>query len=98
MLTQIVAKLERRYPNLEQVADAVYRCVDIYDGRPYAIRYFDLTDDLVSAAERLHDYQSKLLGESFFNIKSKADLRWNHYLYFVTSTSDPDETFLTAKA
>ena len=95
---QIVAKLERRYPHLERVADAVFRGVDVYDGRPYAVRYFDLSDDLVSAAGRLHEYQTSLLGMSYFNIESKADLRWNHYLYFVTSARRVDKAFLRAKA
>ena len=40
--------------------------VDVYNGRPYAVRYFDLNDDLVSAAERLHEYQTSLLGMSYF--------------------------------
>ena len=81
---QIVTKLERRYPQLERVTDAVFRGIDEYNGRPYAVRYFDLSDDLVSAAGRLHEYQDSLLGISYFNVESKADLRWNHYLYFVT--------------
>jgi DNA repair protein SbcC/Rad50 len=94
----IVAKLQRRYPLLERVADAVFRCVDEYEGRPWAIRYFDLTDDLPSAAARLHEYQDGLLGASYFNSSSKPDLRWNHYLYFVTSAVHPDQAFAGAKA
>ena len=95
---QILAKLERRYPQLERVADAVFRGIDVYRGRPYAVRYFDLRDDVVSAAERLHEYQDSLLGMSYFNVESKADLRWNHYLYFVTAKPRVDEAFLRAKA
>ena len=95
---QIVTKLERRYPHLERVTDAVFRGIDEYNGRPYAVRYFDLSDDLVSAAGRLHEYQDRLLGMSYFNVESKADLRWNHYLYFVTATLRDDKAFLRAKA
>ena len=95
---QIVAKLERRYPHLEQVADAVFRGVDVYDGRPYAVRYFDLNDDLVAIAGRLSEYQEGLLGTSYFDVESKADLRWNYYLYFVTATLRVDNAFLQAKA
>ena len=95
---QIVRKLERRYPHLERVAHAVFRGVDEYNGRPYAVRYFDLSDDLLSAAGRLHEYQDSLLGMSYFNVESKADLRWNHYLYFVTATPRIDKAFLRAKA
>ena len=95
---QIVTKLERRYPRLERVTDAVFRGVDVYKDRPYAVRYFDLSEDLLSAAGRLHEYQDSLLGISYFNAESQADLRWNHYLYFVTATPRFDKAFLRAKA
>ena len=39
---EVVGRLGQRYPHLEQVADATFRGVDTYEGRPYAIRYFDL--------------------------------------------------------
>jgi DNA repair protein SbcC/Rad50 len=96
-IEQIVAKLERRYPHLERVTDAVFRAVDLYDGRPYAIRYFDLTDDVGSAAGQLHDYQNRLLSASYYNSESKADLRWNHYIYFFTSAPVTDTAFAKAK-
>ena len=97
-IEQIVAKLERRYPDLERVSDVVYRGVDLYEGSPYAVRYFDLGDNLVATAGHLHEYQNGLLGSSYFNSESKADLRWNHYLYFVTSALHYGEAFLKAKA
>ena len=42
----IVETLARRYPELQHVRDTVFRGVDKYDGRPYAIRYFDIGGDL----------------------------------------------------
>ena len=96
-IDQIVTKLQGKYPRLERVADAVFRGVDLYDGRPFAVRYFDLSDNLLSAAEQLHEYQDRLLGRSYFDTESKADLRWNHYLYFVISTLGDDTAFLRAK-
>ena len=94
----ILAKLQQKYPDLERVADAVFRAIDLYNGQPYAIRYFDLRDDLLSAASRLHEYQEGLLGRSYFRAGSKSDLRWNHYLYFVTAIVRLDEAFIRAKA
>ena len=67
----------------------------MHGGRPYAIRYFDVGGDLVSTASNLRDYLNKLLGASYFN-SEKADLRWNHYLYFVTDAAR-DDAFLTAQ-
>jgi len=81
---------------MTMAADFTYG-VDTYEGRPYAIRYFDLNDDLEKAAGRLHEYQDGLLGTSYFDRDAKADLRWNHYLYFVTSPTEGD-AFLKAKA
>lgn len=97
-LEQVATKLGRRYPALERLSDVVFRGVDTYDGRPYAVRYFDLSDNVVGAAEHLREYQDRLLGVSYFNTESKADLRWNHYLYFVTSASQSGDAFLKAKA
>ena len=85
-------------PHLERVAESVFRGVDAYNERPYAVRYFDFRDDLLAAAARLREYQERLLGMSYFNVESKADLRWNHYLYFVTAKSSIDTAFLRAKA
>jgi exonuclease SbcC len=97
-LEQVATKLGRRYPALERLSDVVFRGVDTYDGRPYAVRYFDVSDNVVGAAEHLREYQDRLLGVSYFNTESKADLRWNHYLYFVTSKSQSGDAFLKAKA
>ena len=99
MLTeQIVEKLEHKYPHLERVTDAVFRGVDEYKGHPFAIRYFDLDDKLLSTASQLNQYQDRLLGRSYFDVESKADLRWNHYLYFVVPALRDDKAFLRAKA
>jgi DNA repair protein SbcC/Rad50 len=86
----------RRYPELQRIGDTVFRGVDIYGGRPYAIRYFDIGGDTVSIAANLREYQDALLGASYFN-SDKADLRWNHYLYFVASTAQSSEAFQNAK-
>jgi DNA repair protein SbcC/Rad50 len=94
----IVTRLTRRYPNLERVKEAIFRGVDFYEGHPYAIRYFDLRNNLISTAGHLHKYQEELLGASYFSNESKVDLRWNHYLYFVISVLPSDKELLKAKA
>ena len=92
-------QLRRRYPNLERLSDFVFRGVDLHEGQPYAIRYFDLRDDVRAAAEGLQEYQDTLLGKSYYHADSRSDLRWNHYLYFVAdATQFSDEAFLRAKA
>jgi len=89
---ELAQNLRTRFPNLEQLSDVLWRGVDAYQGRPYAIRYFDLSDDLPAAASHLSQYQERILGTSYFDPTAKSDLRWNHYLYFLTSrdvSSDP---------
>ena len=95
----LLESLKSRYPALEEVSDVLLRGVDIYEGRPYAIRYFDLSDEIVSVASHLNEYQERILGTSFFNPTNKSDLRWNHYVYFLTSNNASTDKDLTkAKA
>ncbi len=91
--------LRGRYPELESVADRVYRGVDVHEGRTYAVRYFDLHDNVPGSLETLRNYQDEVLGSTYYSADAKADLRWNHYLYFVTSLARFDSgEFLSAKA
>ena len=94
-IDQLVQRLEQRYADLQRVSDSVFRGVEMYGGRPYAIRYFDVGSDPVALAPHLRKYLDDLVGASYFN-SDKADLRWNHYVYFVTDAAR-DETFLRAQ-
>ncbi|MDD5094040.1 MAG: AAA family ATPase [Dehalococcoidia bacterium] len=95
----IEKKLRTRYGNIERVGDGVVRAVDKYAGREYAIRYFDLTDDLFSRADELRKYQEKILSHTYYSGNASKDLRWNHYLYFVTSTAvSKNQVFARTKA
>ena len=83
--TKMENHLRRRYPDLEALGEHIYRAVDRHDERDYAVRYFDLNDNLSKTAPDLNIYQEQLLSEMYFSTKTATDLRWNHYLYFVTS-------------
>jgi DNA repair protein SbcC/Rad50 len=97
--TAVERKLRTRYGDLERIADRVFRAVDKYAGRKYAIRYFDLTDDLIGKADQLRKYQEEILSDTYFSGEALTDLRWNHYLYFVTSVAASQSTkFAHAKA
>jgi exonuclease SbcC len=91
---KLIATLRSHYPALEQVSDVLLRAVDLYEGRPYAIRYFDLKDDILSVVSDFGEYQERILGDSYYNVSSRSDLRWNHYLYLLTSQdveTDPEQ-------
>ena len=85
---RIEALLKNRYPDLESVGQGVFRGVDRFGARDYAIRYFDLNDRLASAAESLKSYQEEVLSPMYFSSDVATDLRWSHYLYFVTSDQE----------
>lgn len=82
---RVEAMLKDRYPDLESVGQGVFRGVDRFGARDYAIRYFDLNDRLATTAESLKSYQEEVLSPMYFSSDVATDLRWNHYLYFVTS-------------
>lgn len=82
---RVEAMLRERYPDLEGVGDGVFRGVDRFGTREYAIRYFDLNDQLATIAPSLKQYQEDVLSQMYFSTQVATDLRWNHYLYFVTS-------------
>lgn len=84
-VTRATATLRSCYPSIEEVSKGVLRALEKHDGAPYAVRYFDLSDNLMTTVENLRDYQDSLLGTVYFDPKAVSDLRWNHYLYFVTS-------------
>lgn len=67
--------------NVDDVAEAVVRAERMYEGKCYAVAYFDLADNVVGRAGELHDFQERILGDDFFG--TPGDLRWNKYLYIV---------------
>lgn len=85
---RVEAMLKDRYPDLESVGQGVFRGVDRFGARDYAIRYFDLNDRLVTTADSLKSYQEEILSPMYFSSDVATDLRWNHYLYFVTSDEE----------
>ena len=91
--------LESRYDRLTEVSKYIFRATDTYESRAYAVRYFDLQDALVTTARELVKYQDALLGRDYFSPEAASDLRWNYYLYFVTSRANWEETsFANARA
>lgn len=85
---RVEAMLKNRYPDLEHVGDGVFRGIDRFGERDYAVRYFDLNDQLAQAAVSLKSYQEEVLSGMYFSSDVATDLRWNHYLYFVTSEEE----------
>lgn len=85
---RVEAVLRNRYPDLEDVGHGVFRGIDRFGSRDYAIRYFDLNDRLSMTAPSLKRYQEEVLSQMYFSTQAATDLRWSHYLYFVTSDDE----------
>lgn len=86
--TAIQARLRSRFQEVDRVADGVYRTTESYGGRPFAIRYFDFNEHFFEP--EFERYQERLLAPTYFSEGAPGDLRWNHYLYFVTDRAqDP---------
>lgn len=85
---RVEAMLKNRYPDLEHVGNGLFRGVDRFGERDYAVRYFDLNDQIAEAAACLKSYQEEVLSRMYFSSDVSTDLRWNHYLYFVTSEEE----------
>ncbi len=89
---RVEAMLRNRYPDLEDVGHGVFRGVDRFGSRDYAIRYFDLNDRLATTASSLKRYQEEVLSQMYFSSQVATDLRWSHYLYFVTSDEEANRS------
>ena len=83
--TRVEAALRTKYPKLEKVSEGIFRATDVHANTQYAVRYFDLRDNLHEVAGNLRGYQESLLSDSYFAPDAPTHLRWNHYLYFVAS-------------
>ena len=98
-VARVEGMLRQRYPDLEPVGQGVFRGVDRHADHEYAIRYFDLNDQLAKTAPSLKRYQEEMLSDAYFSTKTATDLRWNHYLYFVTSAEQAEQSeFKRSKA
>ena len=88
----VESMLRARYADLEDVGNGVFRGIDRFGKRDYAIRYFDLSDHLPEDPASLKRYQEEVLSPMYFSSQVATDLRWSHYLYFITSAEEAART------
>ena len=90
--------LNQSFHHLKEIEPNVFCATDSYHDKPYAVRYFDLSDNITSRSEGLNEYLEKVLGDDYFDVERPIDLRWNNYIYFITSNEQQqDDAFLRAK-
>lgn len=74
---------EAGFNAVEQVGDSIIRSIRKSGELPFAVYYFDITQDLPGTQEKLTKYQDRVIGSHYF--EGRKSLQWSNYLYFVTS-------------
>lgn len=88
-IEQLRQRLLPRFPDMEQVDDAIIRIVRKAGDRPFSVNYVDVSAQLPSTADDLDEYQDRVLGRYYF--EGKKSLQWSNYLYFVIDKQIPPE-------
>lgn len=82
MQTQAIqSKLSKAFDRCQLVDSKLLLCEKQYKGTPWAIYYFDASNEIPSDEKSLYDYQDKILAKRYF--ESAKSLQWNHYLVFL---------------
>lgn len=89
--------INRHFQHVKDLGDGIVRGERRHNGKPYAVAYIDLSDEVVERSRDLKRFQEGLIGADFFS--SDNDLRWNSYLFFWAGPhSTSSEAFPSAKA
>lgn len=73
---------EHHYEKISQPLDNIIKCERLYKNRPYAVIYIDVSNNILTHANNIKNYQEQLVGPDFFSPDNS--LRWNNYIYFIT--------------
>jgi DNA repair protein SbcC/Rad50 len=96
-VTAVRAAILARFQNVTELGGGLLRGERLHEGRPFAVAYVDISDNIVGRADELRTFQERLLGEQFFS--SENQIRWNNYVYLVAgSASLQSNRFKEAKA
>lgn len=89
--------INKHFQQVKDLGDGIVRGERRHNGKPYAVAYIDLSDEVVERSRDLKRFQEGLIGADFFS--SDNDLRWNSYLFFWAGPhSTASEAFPNAKA
>src|SRR5262245_7179141 len=84
-IADLKERVAARYPKADVLGDFRLRFVREVNGKPYAVCYFDLKEDLPNDEKTLAAYLDEVVGPEYF--EGTKGLQWNNYLYFVTSAA-----------
>jgi hypothetical protein len=75
---------QKGFAEVEQIDESIIRAVRKSESQPFAVYYFDITDELPETKDKLTRYQDRVIGRRYF--EGNKSLQWSNYLYFLTST------------
>lgn len=84
-IQRFATALANRFAAVERVGEGLFCVEEMHGGRAYARRFFDCTDDRLGRTDEIRDYQDRLIGRRYFSESDDYHLRWNHYLFLITS-------------
>jgi DNA repair protein SbcC/Rad50 len=83
-VSEVKGSLRRHFGNAQQVGNhTFYSALLDRAETPVAAYWFDFPNDLPRSKDELQTYVDQLVGPRYFADDAPADLRWNHYIYFV---------------
>jgi len=65
-LLDLKARVTAQYPKAEVVGDATLRFIRESNGKPYAVCYFDLSEDMPPDEQKLSQYLDETIGPAYF--------------------------------
>ena len=96
-IESVRAVINNHFQQVKELGDGIVRGERRHNGKPYAVAYIDLSDEVVERSHDLKRFQEDLIGADFFS--SDNDLRWNSYLFFWAGpNSTASAAFPDAKA
>ncbi|MBI4836369.1 MAG: hypothetical protein HY817_03860, partial [Candidatus Abawacabacteria bacterium] len=96
MQTQAIqSKLSKAFDRCQLVDNKLLLCEKQYKGAPWAIYYFDASNEIPGDEKSLYDYQDKILSKRYF--ESAKSLQWNHYLVFLVDDEFLNDEYVRLK-
>lgn len=83
--TKIINQLKEYFNEVSKINDKenIYRCVKLYNEKPYQYFYFDLEMDLNKL--NIEKYVKRILSNDYYS--KPGSIQWNYYLAFILSSN-----------
>ncbi len=82
-MIELIQKLKKKYPNVVPLNtdETIYESVEIFNGTPIKINYFDFSQQIPESIEDMQRYHNDYILPSYY--KESGSIQWNYYIYFI---------------